>query len=54
MKLYIAAIIKDEVNSLLEWISYHKVIGVDGFIIADNDSKDGSREILNTLSKTEI
>ncbi|KJV49973.1 glycosyl transferase [Pantoea sp. BL1] len=53
MKLYIAAIIKDEVNSLLEWISYHKVIGVDGFIIADNDSKDGSREILSSLSKTE-
>ena len=50
MKLYIAAIIKDEVTSLLEWIAYHKVIGVDGFIIADNESKDGSRELLNDLS----
>lgn len=53
MKLYIAAIIKDEVNSLLEWIAYHKVLGVDGFIIADNDSKDGSRELLDALSHIE-
>ncbi|WP_225759646.1 glycosyltransferase family 92 protein [Leclercia sp. Marseille-Q4284] len=53
MKLYIAAIIKDEVKSLLEWIAYHKVLGADGFIIADNDSKDGSRELLNALSHIE-
>lgn len=53
MKLYIAAIIKDEVNSLLEWIAYHKVLGIDGFIIADNDSKDGSRELLAALSHFE-
>jgi len=50
LKLYIASIIKDEVSSLLEWIAYHKIIGIDGFIIADNDSKDGSRELLDSLS----
>jgi len=53
LKLYIAAIIKDEVKSLLEWIAYHKVLGADGFIIADNDSKDGSRELLEALSHIE-
>lgn len=54
MKLYIAAIIKDECSSLLEWIAYHRVLGVDGFIIADNGSRDGSRELLLSLARLGI
>lgn len=54
MKLYIAAIIKDEYSSLLEWIAYHRVLGVDGFIIADNGSRDGSRELLLSLARLGI
>lgn len=51
MNLYIAAIVKDEFAGLLEWIAYHQVIGVNGFIIADNGSHDGSRELLASLAR---
>lgn len=54
MRIYIAAIIKDEYSSLLEWIAYHRVLGVDGFIIADNGSRDGSRELLFSLARLGI
>ncbi|MGO0272806.1 glycosyltransferase family 92 protein [Escherichia coli] len=51
MNLYIAAIVKDEFAGLLEWIAYHRVVGVTGFVIADNGSRDGSRELLTSLAR---
>lgn len=54
LKLYIAAIIKDELSGLLEWIAYHRVLGVAGFIIADNGSRDGSGELLYSLARLGI
>ncbi|MFM1693011.1 glycosyltransferase family 92 protein [Aeromonas salmonicida] len=54
MKLFIAAIVKNEIGSLLEWIAFHRVLGVSGFIIADNGSNDGSRELLGSLAKLGI
>ncbi len=54
MKLLIAAIVKNELNALLEWIAYHRVLGVNGFIIADNGSNDGTRELLGSLAKLGI
>jgi len=51
LKLFIAAIIKNEMSALLEWIAYHRVLGVQGFIIADNGSSDGSRELLQAMAK---
>lgn len=50
MKLAIAAIVKDEIDSLAEWIAFHRVIGADYFLIADNGSQDGTREYLESLS----
>lgn len=41
-------------DALLEWIAYHRVVGVSGFIIADNGSNDGSRAFLNGLEKLGI
>lgn len=54
MNLYIAAIVKDEFAGLLEWIAYHRALGVTGFIIADNGSRDGSRELLSSLARLGI
>ena len=54
MKLFVAAIIKNEMDALLEWIAYHRVVGVNGFIIADNGSNDGSRAFLAGLEKLGI
>lgn len=41
-------------EALLEWIAYHRVVGVSGFIIADNGSNDGSRAFLNGLERLGI
>jgi len=54
VNLYIAAIVKDEFAGLLEWIAYHRALGVTGFIIADNGSRDGSRELLSSLARLGI
>jgi len=54
LKLFVAAIIKNEMEALLEWIAYHRVVGVSGFIIADNGSNDGSRAFLEGLERLGI
>lgn len=54
MKLFVAAIIKNEIDALLEWIAYHRVVGVSGFIIADNGSNDNSRPLLDGLERLGI
>ncbi|MHB8283733.1 MAG: glycosyltransferase family 92 protein [Caulobacteraceae bacterium] len=48
----IVAIAKNEGEYLLEWIAHHQAIGVDHFIIFDNDSSDGTAKILEVLSKS--
>lgn len=45
--LYIVAIIKNEGKYLEEWLVYHSLIGVKGFIIYDNGSSDTTRDIIN-------
>ena len=54
MKLFVAAIVKNEIDALLEWVAYHRVMGVSGFIIADNGSNDGSRAFLDGLERLGI
>ena len=54
LNLYIAGIVKDECSGLLEWIAYHRIQGIQGFIIADNGSRDGSRELLAALERIGI
>ncbi|MFC0266580.1 glycosyltransferase family 2 protein [Kushneria aurantia] len=49
MKLAVAAIVKDEIDSLAEWIAFHRMIGADYFLIADNGSRDGTLAYLQAL-----
>lgn len=49
--LAICAIAKDEDSYLLEWLAYHRVVGVDHFTIFDNDSSDTTSHILSRLSR---
>ncbi len=42
---------KNEAPYILEWIAYHRMIGVDSFLIYSNDCSDGTAEILNRLQE---
>jgi glycosyltransferase involved in cell wall biosynthesis len=46
----IASIFKNEYEFVLEWLAFHRVIGFDHFIIADNESDDGTHELLTKLA----
>ena len=46
----IIAVAKNEGVYLHEWIAYHKVIGFDDVLVYDNDSTDGSSEMLAELA----
>jgi hypothetical protein len=45
-KIGICAIFKDEARDLLEWLAFHKMIGVDRFFLYDNGSSDGGSELI--------
>ena len=45
-KLIMLLLCKDEVDIIEPWLLFHKAMGVDGFIVTDNNSTDGTREIL--------
>ncbi|UTA78617.1 glycosyltransferase family 2 protein [Halomonas sp. XH26] len=51
MKLAIAAIVKNELDSLVEWLAFHLTVGVSHFLMADNDSTDGTNEFLSMLAE---
>lgn len=48
-RVAIAAILKNEGPYILEWVAFHRMIGVTRFFIADNDSTDGSTQLLAAL-----
>ena len=45
----IVGCMKNEAPYILEWIAYHRAIGVDSFLIYTNDCSDGTDEILGRL-----
>lgn len=47
----ICAIFKNEYPFILEWLAYHRCLGVHNYYIADNISSDGSSELLIALEK---
>lgn len=48
--LAICAIAKNEARYLCEWVAYHRVVGVERFLIFDNESSDSSAAILDRLA----
>ena len=48
-KFAIGAIFKNERPYILEWIAFHRTIGIKKFLIGDNDSTDGSKDLLRLL-----
>ncbi|MEJ0016325.1 MAG: glycosyltransferase family 2 protein [Acetobacteraceae bacterium] len=49
-KIAICAIFKDEAPYLLEWLAFHRMIGVDLFVLYDNGSTDGGADIVRRSS----
>ncbi|WP_247655767.1 MULTISPECIES: glycosyltransferase family 2 protein [unclassified Phaeobacter] len=45
---------KNEGPFILEWLAYHRVIGVDDFLIYTNDCTDGTDALLQVLQDKEI
>jgi glycosyltransferase involved in cell wall biosynthesis len=44
-------LVKNEADIIEKNIKVHKALGVDAFVVMDNDSTDGTREILEKLQK---
>ncbi len=53
-KVCVLATARNEGLYLVEWIAYHRSIGVEGFFIYSNDNKDGSDALLGALSNAGI
>jgi hypothetical protein len=45
----VAAIAKNEAPYILEWVAHYTILGFDKIIIADNESTDDTKHILDTL-----
>jgi hypothetical protein len=49
--LSLCAIVRNEGPYLLEWIAFHWAVGVEHFYIYDNESKDGTSNLLDHLHR---
>lgn len=49
MRTLLAATVKNEGPFLLEWVAWHTLLGFHDIVIAQNDSDDLTKEILETL-----
>lgn len=49
LKIGICSIFKNEGPYILEWLAYHRTIGVERFFIADNESTDDGKKLLEAL-----
>ena len=45
----IVTTMKNEGPFILEWIAYHRMIGIDNFLVYTNDCTDGTDDLLKTL-----
>ena len=50
-RLCVLATMRDEGPYILEWVAYHRSLGVEHFFIYSNGNKDGSDALLRALSK---
>jgi Glycosyl transferase family 2 len=45
----LCAIVRNEIRSIIEWLAHYKALGFSEFLIYDNDSDDGTAEVLQAL-----
>ncbi len=51
MRITAVTCVKNEGPFLLEWIAYHRLIGVTDFLFYSNDCSDGTDHLLNALAQ---
>jgi len=51
MDTLILTAMRDEAPYLLEWVAYHRLIGVTGFLVYSNDCADGTDAMLDRLQE---
>lgn len=49
MSVLIVTAMRDEAPYLLEWVAYHRLIGVEGLLVFSNDCADGTDTMLDRL-----
>ncbi|MBL4916635.1 glycosyltransferase family 2 protein [Szabonella alba] len=54
MRIFSVTSMKDEGPFLLEWIAYHRLIGVTDFLIFSNDCSDGTDTLLDALASAGV
>ncbi|MEM7521209.1 MAG: glycosyltransferase family 2 protein, partial [Pseudomonadota bacterium] len=50
----IVSCMKNEAPYIIEWIAYHRAIGIDSFVVHTNDCTDGTDKVLNRLEEMGI
>lgn len=45
----LCGIVKNEIRSIIEWLAHYKALGFTDFVIYDNESTDGTSEVLQAL-----
>jgi hypothetical protein len=53
-KIAIGAVFRNEEPYVLEWLAWHILAGFQDFLIADNCSNDGTRELLEALNEESL
>lgn len=51
MQVLIVTAMRDEAPYLLEWVAYHRLIGVERFLVFSNDCADGTDAMLDRLQE---
>lgn len=52
--LSVVCAIKNEADDLLEWLHFHRLVGVDHFYLYDNESTDGTRAVVDAFPWPEM
>lgn len=54
MDIAILAIVRNEAHYLMEWIAWHRSLGISSFFLCDNQSTDGTSNLLAALDRAGI
>jgi Glycosyl transferase family 2 len=50
-RVALCGIVKDEIHGIVEWLAHYKALGFTDFLIYDNESTDGTSDVLRALDE---